>query len=56
MTTPGVFFVVLQVDAYPYFLAFVSADDEDAVIIYCVSSEEAITVHPVDATWICKTK
>eukprot|EP00903_Cladosiphon_okamuranus_P011461 g10795.t1 len=42
----------VELPAYPYQLAFVSSD-ADSYIIYCFSSEEAITVHPADATWNC---
>lgn len=42
-----------KADSYPYYLAFISADEDD--IVYCISFEEAITVHPADATWLCKS-
>ncbi|CAM9944679.1 unnamed protein product, partial [Ectocarpus sp. 12 AP-2014] len=36
----------------PFYLAFVSEED-DGTIIYCISNEDAVTVHPADATWTC---
>ena len=38
---------------FNYFLAYVAEDENDS-IGYCQSNEDAITVHPVDATWTCK--
>ncbi len=40
-------------DDTSYFLMFFAEDDDDR-IIYCLSNEDAITVHPTDATWQCK--
>ncbi|CAN0410202.1 unnamed protein product, partial [Pylaiella littoralis] len=37
----------------PYSVAYIS-DDDDATTVYCFSNENAITVHPSDATWQCK--
>lgn len=36
-----------------YVLSYVTEVDDDA-IVYCLSNEDAITVHPVDATWQCE--
>eukprot|EP00752_Nemacystus_decipiens_P005788 g5237.t1 len=41
-----------EYDDTPYILAYVGGDDEDW-IAYCLSVEDAITVHPADATWTC---
>ncbi|CAN0444073.1 unnamed protein product [Pylaiella littoralis] len=41
-----------QVDT-PYNVTYITNDD-DATTVYCYSSENAITVHPSDATWQCK--
>lgn len=46
--------MLLQADTYPYYLAFVSSE-EDGHTAYCVSSEEAVTVHPAEATWLCES-
>eukprot|EP00752_Nemacystus_decipiens_P005789 g5238.t1 len=35
-----------------YLLTYFGAD-EDNRITYCISNEDAITVHPADATWTC---
>lgn len=34
-------------------LAYFGEEDNDR-IAYCLSNEDAITVHPADATWLCK--
>ena len=39
---------------FSYFLAYV-AEDENETITYCQSYEDAKTVHPSDATWMCKS-
>ncbi|CAM9980650.1 unnamed protein product [Ectocarpus sp. 12 AP-2014] len=36
----------------PFYLAFIAQDEYD-IILYCYSNEDAITVHPADATWLC---
>ncbi|CAN0028224.1 unnamed protein product [Pylaiella littoralis] len=36
----------------PYNVTYITNDD-DATTVYCYSSENAITVHPSDATWQC---
>ncbi|CAN0059164.1 unnamed protein product [Ectocarpus sp. 4 AP-2014] len=36
----------------PFYLAFFTQDEYD-IILYCHSNEDAITVHPADATWLC---
>ncbi|CAN0417534.1 unnamed protein product, partial [Pylaiella littoralis] len=41
-----------QVDT-PYNVTYITNND-DATTVYCYSSENAITVHPSDATWQCK--
>ncbi|CAM9989444.1 unnamed protein product [Ectocarpus fasciculatus] len=39
-------------DSTPWYVAFLSEDD-DATVLYCASNEQAILVHPADATWQC---
>ncbi|CAN0504954.1 unnamed protein product, partial [Scytosiphon promiscuus] len=39
--------------ATPYIVYFYSEDD-DAIAYYCQSEEDAVSVHPVDATWLCE--
>jgi len=37
----------------PYQLVYFAEDESDRVL-FCSSNEDAITVHPTDATWKCK--
>lgn len=39
---------------FSYLLAYVAEDDSNDSISYCISNEDAVTVHPADATWICE--
>ncbi|CAM9983254.1 unnamed protein product [Pylaiella littoralis] len=40
-------------DTYPWYVAFLPANDDEDTITYCISTDEAITVHPSEATWYC---
>ncbi|CAM9728857.1 unnamed protein product, partial [Ectocarpus fasciculatus] len=36
----------------PFYVGYFAQDEYDR-IYYCYSNEDAITVHPADATWLC---
>eukprot|EP00752_Nemacystus_decipiens_P005791 g5239.t1 len=42
-----------EVDDTPYLLAYLGSGGANDWIAYCHSNENAITVHPADATWLC---